>query len=103
MQKHTGEHPSSASTSTKPHDELAPEHIEPTRSPEEEKQGQHAGLAAFHRRHAHKAVAMRKLRQKAATANGTVFAVLMDAERYDAPRQITHALLETGGQHERST
>ncbi len=102
-QKHTGEYPIiGVNTFRNPHGDPTPETLELARSTEEEKRGQLARLADFHRRHAAEAPAMLERLKRAVIANENVFAVLMDAVRCCSLGQITNALFEVGGQYRRS-
>jgi isobutyryl-CoA mutase len=72
------------------------------RSTEEEKRSQVKRLRDLKKRSAKRAPAMLKRLQDAVIRNENVFAVLMDAVRVCSLGQITHALLEVGGQYRRS-
>ena len=79
-----------------------PGKVELARSTEEEKQGQLARLADFHRRHAAQAPAMLERLRQAVIQDRNVFEVLMDAVRVCSLGQITHTLFEVGGQYRRN-
>lgn len=73
-----------------------PEHIELTRSTEEEKQSQLKRLQDVHQCHAHEAPAMLERLMRTVIDNGNVFAALMDAVCCYSLGQITNALFEVG-------
>lgn len=79
-----------------------PEHIELTRSTEEEKQSQLKRLADFHARNEEEAPKWQAKLQQAVIDNTNVFEVLVDAVRHCSLGQITEALYKVGGQYRRS-
>ena len=87
-------------------DELASESVAEialARSSDEEKESQLARLGSFHARHAGERDAMVKRLREAATGDGNVFEVLMDAVHCLSLGEITHVLFEVGGKYRRCT
>ena len=83
-------------------EDAPPQPIELARSTEEEKQSQLRRLADFHARNrALAGPALQRLKQ-VASANGNVFAELMETVRVCSLGEITHALFEVGGQYRRN-
>jgi methylmalonyl-CoA mutase len=72
------------------------------RSTEEEKRGQLAGLAGFHRRWQREAPAALAALQAAALREENVFAELMETVKTASLGQIADALFEVGGRYRRS-
>ncbi len=72
------------------------------RSTEEEKQGQLAGLAGFHRRWQREAPGALAALQAAALREENVFAELMETVKTASLGQIADALFEVGGRYRRS-
>jgi len=103
QRKHDGTLPIvGVNTFLNPHPDAAPREIELARGTEAEKQSQLDRLADFTSRHHEQAeAALDRLRQ-AATEDGNVFEVLMDAARSCSLGQITEAFFEVGGQYRRS-
>ena len=76
--------------------------LELARATEDEKQRQLARLDAFHAAHASERDVVLQRLADAATNNGNVFAVLMDAVRVASLGQITDTLFRVGGQYRRN-
>ena len=101
--KHDGSYPIiGVNTYRSAHAGGAPQKIELIRSTEEEKRSQLDRLADFHERHAAESGPMLGRLKRAVVDSENVFAVLMDAVRCCSLGQITHALIEVGGQYRRS-
>lgn len=102
-QKHTGEFPIvgvNTFLSKNGSPTIIPAEV--IRSTTEEKEFQINALNAFKKRNAaHSEEALKKL-QHVATANGNLFAELMETVKYCSLGQITHALYEVGGQYRRN-
>ena len=103
MLKHTGEYPIigvNTFLSSKGSPTIIPAEV--IRATEEEKQYQIDMLQALHARHAAEAPARLKQLQRAAVANGNLFAELMETVKLCSLGQITNALFEVGGQYRRN-
>jgi methylmalonyl-CoA mutase len=101
--KHDGTLPIvGVNTFVAPHQAGPPPGLELSRATEEEKAGQLARLADFHRRHAAEAPAALASLRRVALEGGNVFAELMETVRHASLGQITEALFEVGGAYRRS-
>ena len=102
-QKHTGEFPIvgvNTFLSKNGSPTIIPSEV--IRSTKEEKEFQIDALNAFKKRHAPDADEALKKLQQVATANGNLFAELMETVKHCSLGQITHALYEVGGQYRRN-
>lgn len=72
------------------------------RATKEEKEFQINALNAFKKRHLDKSAEALNRLQEVATANGNIFAELMETVKVCSLGQISHALYEVGGQYRRS-
>jgi methylmalonyl-CoA mutase len=102
-QKHTGEYPI-VGVNTFLSKNGSPTIIpgEVIRSTTDEKEFQISALNAFKKRHTDKSAAALKRLQEVAISNGNLFAELMETVKVCSLGEITHALVEVGGQYRRS-
>jgi len=101
--KHTGAYPIigvNTYLSGQEQEELSGDRL--TRSTEEEKQAQIAGLADLHKTHAAQSPAALEALKDTARRGGNMFAALMECVKTCSLGQISTALYEVGGQYRRN-